>query len=747
MVRMKQIAGLLFLMTMGHCAWSQTEAISPLTTNPALHHKKIATQQRNSLRTFADIFVYELDTIDVPIVDDFSTNLFRQYDADSGDANVTMQQYFRLLQGAVPMNDSVKFMSDTTYYIQRDTLPNGNDTAIYTPLPFISITINDLTQYPVNGTPQNVWPRYSIIDTLYLPSSPDTVYYLTPDYVQDSVYVYFVAPNDPNTIWIDQFAYLNYHYPVNPKTLGVATFDGVDDTGYPYQFALPTSYGVADYLTSKPINLNYPAGDSIYLSFFYQPQGLGETPDATDSLVLEFFSPVSGIWEHIWSVPGSALIDTFQQVVLKIESTNYLQTGFRFRFKNYATLSGNLDHWNIDFVELRRFTSMANATLLDDVAYRFPPFTLLKDYTAVPWKHFKWAPSTYMRDTVTSFARNNNHLSSRLVVDTMRVYYQNIPQVTIPFPSTSSINSSTNFKHTFDVLGAGYVFNDLVNDTSAIFDIEFAHFTNPDERDENDTARCQQVFENYYAYDDGTAEAAYGPQGFNARLAYKFTIAQPDTLRSIRMHFQPSVNNVSNKPFYLTIWDDNGTSGKPGTVIYQNTGQDFPVYTNLRNGFYEYHFETWQVVSGTFYVGYQQVDDEKLNIGFDYNLNNQTRIYYSTSSTGSWNQTGFQGSLLMRPVFTSSLDYLLNIPVQNNQTFSENIPVTVYPNPASTFLNIECGLEAPFEAIITDLSGRIIISAGNVRSGIDVSVLQTGMYVLTLSSGGKKVVTRFMVQR
>ncbi|MFI5204116.1 MAG: T9SS type A sorting domain-containing protein, partial [Flavobacteriales bacterium] len=600
--------------------------------------------------------------------------------------------------------------------------------------------------YPVTGSTQNLWPRYNIYDTLYLPSSPDTIYILNPDLVQDSVNVYFVAANDPNTIWVDQYAYHNYRYGVNPLTIGVATFDGVDDTGYPYQFTLPTSYGIADFLTSKPINLNFPAGDSVYFSFFYQPQGLGEAPDVSDSLVLEFFSPVTGIWEHIWGVPGSALVD-FTQKVIKIENTDYLQDGFRFRFKNYATLSGNLDHWHIDFVELRRFTSMANATLLDDVAFRFPPYTLLKEHTSIPWKHFKWAPATYMRDTVTIFARNNNHLSSRLVVDTMRVYYKGIEQIKIPYPSTSSINPSTNFKLTFDILGAGFVYNDLVNDTSAIFDIEFAHFTNPDERDENDTTRCEQVFENYYAYDDGTAEAAYGPQGFNSRLAYKFTIAQPDTLRSVQIHFQPSVTDVSSKPFYLTIWDDDGTSGKPGTVIYENTAQLFPVYTSLRNGFYEYHFETWQVISGSFYVGYQQVDDEKLNVGFDYNLNNKTKIYWSASANGSWNQTGFDGSLLMRPVFTSKLDYLMGIPVENNQAFTENIAVNVYPNPTTTLLNIECGLEAPFKAEIVDLSGRVISHYAEVRSSVDVSALNNGMYLLKLSSAGREVVTRFMVQR
>ncbi|MFI5205274.1 MAG: hypothetical protein ACHQF2_12320, partial [Flavobacteriales bacterium] len=141
---MKKILSFSALLIIVFPGLSQQEEISPLVTNPTLHYKKTALAARASMRTFQDIFVYELDTIDVPLIDDFSTNLFRQYDADSGDANVTMQQFFQLMQGVTPMNDTVKFMTDSTFLVQIDTLPNGNDTLIYTMLPFISVTVNNL---------------------------------------------------------------------------------------------------------------------------------------------------------------------------------------------------------------------------------------------------------------------------------------------------------------------------------------------------------------------------------------------------------------------------------------------------------------------------------------------------------------------------------------------------------------------------------------------------------------------------
>ena len=44
----------------------------------------------------------------------------------------------------------------------------------------------------------------------------------------------------------------------------------------------------ADQLTSKPINLNYPASENIWFSFFYQAGGLGDAPEKNDSLTLQF---------------------------------------------------------------------------------------------------------------------------------------------------------------------------------------------------------------------------------------------------------------------------------------------------------------------------------------------------------------------------------------------------------------------------------------------------------------------------
>ena len=159
----------------------------------------------------------------------------------------------------------------------------------------------------------------------------------------------------------------------------------MDEYGHPYDFSMPQTYGIADYLTSKPIDLD-PLLDSVYLSFFYQPEGIGNDPQPEDSLVLEFYSPSQSQWFNIWSVEGSPN-QNFNRVMIPIADAIYLEKGFQFRFKNYATLSGNLDHWHIDYVRLDAGRSIGD-TVIVDVAFVYNTASMLKNYQAMPWKHF-----------------------------------------------------------------------------------------------------------------------------------------------------------------------------------------------------------------------------------------------------------------------------------------------------------------------------------------------------------------------
>ena len=122
---------------------------------------------------------------------------------------------------------------------------------------------------------------------------------------------YFPTPGK----WTDNFVFINNTYSDKQITSGIATFDALDNYRTDYMQPQLSSGFQADQLTSQPINLNYTASDNICLSFFYQAGGLSDSPEANDSLTLQFLAPDENKWYSVWKAEG-----TTDQ---KIETGNY----------------------------------------------------------------------------------------------------------------------------------------------------------------------------------------------------------------------------------------------------------------------------------------------------------------------------------------------------------------------------------------------------------------------------------------
>lgn len=101
------------------------------------------------------------------------------------------------------------------------------------------------------------------------------------------------------TKWEDMDVFVNKDFPVFPPNSGAATFDVLNDKGYVYGNASINPF-IADHLSSKPIRLDsifngnwqkLSPADSLYFSFYFQPQGRGDKPETHDSLILQFGYP------------------------------------------------------------------------------------------------------------------------------------------------------------------------------------------------------------------------------------------------------------------------------------------------------------------------------------------------------------------------------------------------------------------------------------------------------------------------
>ena len=99
-----------------------------------------------------------------------------------------------------------------------------------------------------------------------------------------------------STKWTDNNVFVNDGFPLGAPNRNAATFDVLDANGRVYDYAISNAF-VAEYLTSARIRLDsimepephaLTPADSVYLSFWYQPQGNGNAPETQDSLVLQF---------------------------------------------------------------------------------------------------------------------------------------------------------------------------------------------------------------------------------------------------------------------------------------------------------------------------------------------------------------------------------------------------------------------------------------------------------------------------
>ena len=169
-------------------------------------------------------------------------------------------------------------------------------------------------------------------------------------------------------------------------------------------------------------------------------------------------------------------------------------------------------------------------------------------------KHFNLTNEDLVKNNLIIPSYNSSNNPKLLQPCSMDLFYKNNLLSNHPYSaSVLNIPPLSYFDMLYDY-GNNLNFNIAMNDTFPEFDFRFYLATNttPERLSDNDTVYHTQSFQNYYSYDDGSAEAAYGLVGNGAELAYRFIILEgvgTDTLKSVKIHFSPSVYDASNDPF------------------------------------------------------------------------------------------------------------------------------------------------------------------------------------------------------
>ena len=553
--------------------------------------------------------------------------------------------------------------------------------------------------------------------------------------------------------WLDKSVFLNYTLAKDPPSVGLVTFDGLDRRGDVYDIV----NGVGDRLTSKAIDLSsFSANSNVFLRFFLSPKGHGLPPDVTDNMVLEFRNN-NRQWVKVGTYEGTGeiSIDSFPPFVfyaIKVDDPQFFHDAFQFRFSATTSPGGSVDLWHLDYVQLSK--NEGSTDNFPDIAFTELPTSILKNYTAMPWKHFKGHVSDETKDQLESHFYNHNdnvraltassitfkELSSGMDIGSFFTVVESGTDNNMD-PKTHSLRNRTipagNFTQIKNELDGIPVGGTKVLETT----FAFTESSQTQLFESNDTVKLRNTFDNYFAHDDGTAEwqlyIAHA-QGIE-RFASQFHTNVDDKLEAVQIMF-PHVNgDVQEQLFNIEIFV--GSLDTDPVLVRSLLKPFYPnnVYDTLQ-GFTTYVLDDFagnpmpvNIPADTdFFVSFQQASTGVLGIPIGFDIQNACDCGWSNLQDNGWTKfpSSLQGSLMIRPVFGPATN--TNSPA-HEQVGDAGSSVGIYPNPTTGLVSfsLETGNYQDFRLSVFNNLGQVV-SQGSLERSLDLGSLPGGIYHLRL---------------
>lgn len=515
----------------------------------------------------------------------------------------------------------------------------------------------------------------------------------------------------------------------NPISSSVVCFDAMTDSQNFHKNAKYQTVCPGDTLSSRAINLDYAGDNTIYLSFFVQAGGFGDAPEQNDSLCLDFYSPITQSWDEVWFKTTSKATD-FEFVSINIEGKNYLQDGFKFRFRNYFSLGSsnqkdvvsNCDMWFVDYVYLNSARS-ANEEFFDDISISSKPELLLNDYLQIPKNHFLGHQQdikfnlNYSYRNNGEFVRLLDSLNYHLIKDKdtfkLAIGSFNVPKQILIEDNLEDVPLNIILK------------DDLKPDTliSKLYLV-----TNDYDQKSNNQSYSKLIFGNCYAKDDGSAEAGYGifGQGSNyAMVAVKFDALKEDYINGVYMYFYPTFNDEQAEMFDLKIWADQ--DGQIGECLL--TMNNLLIDKSRVGQYVLYNFSEPILLPKNYYIGWQKSQMNILNIGLDLNSTCKQEKFFNTS--GQWKKSSLKGNIMIRPCYTG-LQTSVNQIAKDN--LSQNIKIYPNPNDGEFFVDIPdefIGQKMMIFSLLGRLEKTILLESNH----LNINDLNQGIKILLFPNG------------
>ncbi len=568
---------------------------------------------------------------------------------------------------------------------------------------------------------------------------------LTLPFIDDFSYA---GPYPDKNLWVDDKVFINNTMAHQPPSVGVATFDALDRNGKPYGQA--GEVGSADTLTSQPIDLSGVTGaDSVMLSFYLQPKGLCYPPNYGDSIVLEF-KRNTNVWEQIAGFDGleSNRLDTFPPFVYKnfvLKDTRFFHAGFQFRFRNHGRLNGTYEIWHLDYVRLGK--NRRTTATYEDIAFTQMPPSMLKNYTALPFKQLK-ANVLEISDSLEINVRS--HFPTAVPITDSRVSIREAVTNTLLFSPYAFITGNFNpnvlvstgqpllpIANLRSAITTGFA-----NQDSLVFETDYTLINQSQAAGaarNNDAVRRRTVCANEFAYDDGTAELQFTATGTGVQSAIRFKANVADTLRAVRFAFPHINGDAVQNSFNLKIW----TGNLNNAPIYTKLNLK-PIYPDKFRDTLQ-AFTTYQLTdsagrpvivpipAGDFFIGWQNVGDVKIPIGLDRNnLKSAYNVWQFLN--GVWTAVDKPlGAVMIRPVVGKYVPNGSN--TLKNEELALNQVMRIFPNPAQSVLQFEFLKDngSDFKIECFNTAGQCLKTEVLQNNLLELNTFATGIYFLKIT--------------
>ncbi len=565
-----------------------------------------------------------------------------------------------------------------------------------------------------------------------------------------------IRPNP--ALWQDDDVLVNRNFAIDPPSIGVATFDGVDFGGQPYpEGSGGQSTVIRDYLTSAPLDLRGQVNPA--LSFYLQPRGYGNRPETQDSFLVQFLHP-DGTWQTVFQQEGLRTTESnvsdrpFIRYELPVTSA-FRYTGFQFRFAGKSSERGAVDMWHVDYVTLDDLDRIDDVALVDR-----PGFLLAPPYTSMPIRHLRAGGPGLLRDSLAVKLRHNG-TQPKTIQQTSIFGVRNAEPFSVDPLSPADFNRNffeltggsngiaggeikmpaTPFNAALDGYDqlTNFLFRDFDENGSYKLSLYYELDINPEEVGAlatNNNVDQLTCFDEYFAYDDGTAEVTIeGNAGTTILQRYEAFVA--DELQAIRVRIPRGLRSLGSQDLRLAVYSE--LDGVPDTL---RAFYDFPIlyaedfHLDSLQGYTTYVLpEPLALEPGNFFVGWEQQPRAASNIGIGFDRNSTPEgVQYFNNGNGWSPITGTTtGAIMIRPLLSGFEGFTTSTPAAP----AAPALVEIFPNPTNGTLHLRprpLVRRQDLRYQLFSITGALL-AANQFADRIELGQYPAGIYVLEVTDG------------